>query len=226
MVGWITLVAWLACSIVGWAAGAPPQQPPAWLVAGVGFAAGVDSAVGAPPQQLPAWLVAGVGIGSLYQYFPSKEALVAGVVERHTQELLEVARDRFVKAEADPIETSARALVAAAIDAHRVDPTLHRVLAEEIPHTGRLANIDAVEQNSQVFLRGYLEAHRDEIDVADLDLAAFILVTTVEALTHSAVLRRPDLLANERVEGFVDEVARLVVRYLRIEGRRESAKRL
>ena len=169
--------------------------------------------------------MAGVGIGSLYQYFPSKEALVAGVVERHTQELLEVARDRFLKAAADPIETSARELVAAAIDAHRVDPRLHRVLAEEIPHTGRLANIDAVEQSSEVLLRGYLDAHRDETDIADLDLAAFILVTTVEALTHSAVLRRPDLLADETVEGFIDEVARLIVGYLRIEGRRKSAKR-
>ena len=31
--------------------------------------------------------VAGVSIGSLYQYFPSKEALVAAVIERHTHEL-------------------------------------------------------------------------------------------------------------------------------------------
>ena len=30
--------------------------------------------------------VAGVSVGSLYQYFPSKEALVAAVAERHQQE--------------------------------------------------------------------------------------------------------------------------------------------
>src|SRR5262244_3989532 len=84
--------------------------------------------------------VAGVGIGSLYQYFPSKEALVAGVVDRHAQELLQVARDSFLTAAAHPLETSLRELVAAGINAHRVDPKLHRVLAEEIPHTGRLAN--------------------------------------------------------------------------------------
>jgi hypothetical protein len=40
-------------------------------------------------------------------------------------------------------------------------------------------------------VRAYLEAHRDEIDVADFDLVAFVLVTVVEALTHAAVLRRP-----------------------------------
>lgn len=163
--------------------------------------------------------MAGVGIGSLYQYFPSKESLVAGVVERHTQELLRVARDSFLEAAAGPLETSVRELVAAAINAHRVDPTLHRVLAEEIPHSGRLANIDAVQESSQVFLRGYLEAHRDEIGVADLDLAAFVVVTIVEALTHSAVLRRPDVLADEKVEGFIDEATRLVLGYLQTDRR-------
>ena len=30
---------------------------------------------------------AGVSIGSLYQYFPSKEALVAAVIDHHTQEI-------------------------------------------------------------------------------------------------------------------------------------------
>src|SRR6516165_7192502 len=41
---------------------------------------------------------AGVSIGSLYQYFPSKEALVAGVIDRHTQEVAEVTRKAMVKA--------------------------------------------------------------------------------------------------------------------------------
>jgi AcrR family transcriptional regulator len=35
---------------------------------------------------------AGVSIGSLYQYFPSKEALVAAVIDRHHQELMQVVR--------------------------------------------------------------------------------------------------------------------------------------
>lgn len=159
--------------------------------------------------------VAGVSIGSLYQYFPSKEALVAAVIERHTRELSQVVLKALLKVAARPIEIAARELVAAAIDAHRVDPKLHRVLAEEVPRTGQLENIEAVERNARTLFRGYLEAHRSEIDVADLDLAAFILATTVEALTHSAVLRRPDIFADGKAAEFVDEVTGLVLRYLR-----------
>jgi AcrR family transcriptional regulator len=159
--------------------------------------------------------VAGVSIGSLYQYFPSKEALVAAVIDRHTQEISEVARNALVKMAARPLEVAAREFVSVAIDGHRVNPKLHGVLAEQIPHVGRLQKIVTLQQEGYALVRGYLEAHRDEIGVADLDLAAFVLVTVVEALSHAAVLRRPDILSEEKAARFVDDVTRLVVRYLR-----------
>jgi AcrR family transcriptional regulator len=168
---------------------------------------------------------AGVSIGSLYQYFPSKEAVVAAVIERHTRELSQVVLDALRNVSELPLEIGAYALITAAIDAHRIDPKLHRVLAEQVPRFGRLENIDAVEQNARTLVRAYLEGHRYEIEAADLDLAAFILTTTIEALTHSAVLHRPDVLADDRAKDFVDEVTRLVVRYLRTPLPQRSAQR-
>jgi AcrR family transcriptional regulator len=159
--------------------------------------------------------VAGVSIGSLYQYFPSKEALVAAVIDRHTQEVSQVTRNALFKVAARPIEVAAREFVSVAIDAHRVNPKLHGVLAEQIPRVGRLDNIEANVREGYALVRGYLEAHRDEIDVADPDIAAFICVTVIEALTHAAVLRRPDILTDDKARRFVDDVTRLLVRYLR-----------
>jgi AcrR family transcriptional regulator len=163
--------------------------------------------------------VAGVSIGSLYQYFPSKEALVAAVAERHQQQLSRVALAAMLKVAERPIEVGARELVSAAIEAHRVDPDLHRVLAEQVPRVGRLAEVDAVGRYAGTFVRGYLEAHRSEIDVPDLDLAAFVLTSTVESLTHNAVLHRPDVLSDDKAGSFVDEVTGLLLRYLRPLGR-------
>jgi AcrR family transcriptional regulator len=159
--------------------------------------------------------VAGVSIGSVYQYFPSKEALVAAVSERHSHDVLQLMRNALVKVAARPIEVAAREFVSVAIDAHRVNPKLHRVLAEQVPRIGRLENVEAINQDVYALIRGYFDAHRDEIDVTDLDVAAFICVTAVDALTHAAVLRRPDVLTDEKAEKFIDEVADLVVRYLR-----------
>lgn len=157
---------------------------------------------------------AGVSIGSLYQYFPSKEALVAAVIDRHHDELMEVARGTLAEVMSLPMEQAVRRLVAVAIEAHRVDPKLHRVLAEQIPRTGRLKNVELFNRENYAMFRSYLERHRDEIRTVDLDLASFVCVTTVEALTHRAVLHHPEVLAEESSATLVDEATRLLVRYL------------
>jgi AcrR family transcriptional regulator len=158
---------------------------------------------------------AGVSIGSLYQYYPCKEALVAAVIDRHNRQLIQIVRDALVDVAVAPIETAVRRLVAAAIAAHRLDPKLHRVLAEQIPRTGRLKDVEAFNRENYALMRAYLESHRDEVRAVDVELAAFVSVTAVEALTHSAVLHHPEVLADERVGTLVDEVTRLVVGYLR-----------
>src|SRR5260370_33139247 len=68
--------------------------------------------------------VAGVSIGSLYHYFPSKEPLIAAVIDRHTQEVSEVTRNALIKVAARPIEVAAREFVSRAIYAHRANPKL------------------------------------------------------------------------------------------------------
>ncbi|HEX2889412.1 TetR/AcrR family transcriptional regulator [Vineibacter terrae] len=158
---------------------------------------------------------AGVSIGSLYQYYPSKEALVAAVVDRHHQELMQIIRDALAEVAALPLEDAVRRLVTVAIEAHRIDPRLHRVVAEQIPRTGRLENVGAFNQETFALFKSYLERHRDELRAVDLGLAAFVCVTSIEALTHTAVLHRSDILSDEAVDTLVDEATRLVVGYLR-----------
>lgn len=158
--------------------------------------------------------VAGVSIGSLYQYYPSKEALVAAVIERHTQGLMEVVRVALAEVAGLSLEMAVRKLVSVAIDAHRIDPRLHRVLAEQIPRVGRLAKVETFNRDIYSLLRAYLEHRRNELRTVDLDMATFVCVTSIEALTHTAVLHRPEVLSDDEVGGLVDEVTRLVVRYL------------
>ncbi|HEY6515519.1 MAG TPA: TetR/AcrR family transcriptional regulator [Steroidobacteraceae bacterium] len=157
---------------------------------------------------------AGVSIGSLYQYFPSKEALVAAVIDRHKQELMQVAREALARVGKLPMEKAVRELVTLAIDTHRVDPRLHRVLAEQIPRTGRLKNVEAFNREYYTLFRAYLEDHRDEVRTIDPDLAAFICVTSIEALTHTAVLHHPEMLSDDATDALIEEATRLIVGYL------------
>jgi AcrR family transcriptional regulator len=159
--------------------------------------------------------VAGVSIGSLYQYFPGKEALVAAVIERHQQEIMQTVRGELAEVLAQPVEKAVRQLITVAVKAHRVDPRLHRVLAEQIPRVGRLEKLETFSRENYALFRVYLEGHRDELRVDDLDLASFVCVTSIEALTHNAVLHHSRFLADETMEALIDEGARLVTGYLK-----------
>lgn len=163
--------------------------------------------------------VAGVSVGSLYQYFPNKEALVAALVARHNREILQLVREALTEVASLDLPAAVRAMVAAALDAHLVDPALHRIFAEQVPRMGQLAEIEALERETFHLVRTYLENRRREIFVKDLDAATSILVTTVEALTHQFVITKPDARDGAR-DRFIDEVTRLLVGYLQPHRRR------
>jgi AcrR family transcriptional regulator len=164
---------------------------------------------------------AGVSIGSLYQYFPSKEALVAALLEVHIEKMAEILRAAFPRLATVPIDQAAEELVRLMVAAHSVEPALHKVFVEQVPRIGKLERVQDIEREMTGLVRAYLEPRRSQLAVTDLDLAAFIVVGTVESLTHAAVLSRPELLG----EPFVKEVSALVVRYLTGGGARRRARR-
>ncbi|MBR0817537.1 TetR/AcrR family transcriptional regulator [Bradyrhizobium liaoningense] len=157
--------------------------------------------------------IAGVSVGSLYQYFPSKEALV--VIDRHNDEIMQIVRAAFVEVADMPIEKAVRRLVTVAIEAHHIDPDLHRVLAEQIPRSGRLAEVEAFNHEVDGLVRAYLESHRKEMRKIDPGLAAFMCVSAIEAVAHNTVLNPAEMLSEKMVRTLVDETTRMVVGYLR-----------
>ena len=69
-------------------------------------------------------------------------------------------------------------------------------------------------------------SRRDELRLVDVGLAAFVCVTSIEALTHTAVLYRSDMLDDETVGTLVDEATRLVVGYLQVGAFRAVSPRI
>jgi AcrR family transcriptional regulator len=154
---------------------------------------------------------AGVSVGSLYQYFPSKEALVAALVERHVEAMMAVLAEALGRLGPMDLPRATREVVRLMLRAHAVEPALHRVLIEQVPRVGRLDRLHEVEDHAVALVRAWLEAHRAEVRPRDLERAAWVAVTAVEALTHRAVLSRPEALADPALE---EEMVQLVVRYL------------
>ncbi len=149
---------------------------------------------------------AGVSIGSLYQYFPNKDAVVRALVERHEARMLEVMRTHLGDLAGKDVREVTRALIEGLLDAHRVKPKLQKVLLE---HGGHEAS--SVDAAVEALVRAAVESRRIELAVNDVDVAAFLLVTAVRTACHRAVVERPDLLERP---AFVDELCDLVLRYI------------
>ena len=135
--------------------------------------------------------LAGVSVGSLYQYFPNKEALVSAVHTRHGEQMMAVIQRALTKAMDATLDDALAGLVEATVEAHRVDADLHRVLEEQL---GTMA-VDAIHDEYTDVMEDRIVAllarHRDEITAPDLKLAAYMLLNAAHALIHAVVLQRP-----------------------------------
>ncbi|MBS0447868.1 MAG: TetR family transcriptional regulator [Proteobacteria bacterium] len=134
---------------------------------------------------------AGVSVGSLYQYFPNKDALIAALHTRHIERMKAVIEAALARAMDTNLDDGLAGLIEGAVEAHRVEADLHRVLDQQM--TG-LGVVDAHDQFDAVLedrIVALLQRHRDAITVADLRLAAYMLNHSTHALIHTVVAQRP-----------------------------------
>jgi AcrR family transcriptional regulator len=155
--------------------------------------------------------IAGVSIGSLYQYFPSKDALVMALLERHCERMLGLLLRSSVDLADAPLEEAVRTYVRAIIEAHAFEPKLHQVLILQAITMG-LDHVAAIEQQARATVVAFLERRQSEILPDDLEMAAYVLVSAVEAATHRALLENPHDVPWESMER---EICALILRYLR-----------
>jgi len=154
---------------------------------------------------------AGVSIGSLYQYFPNKESLVAALIEQHIEQMNAAILAELARVAKLPIAEAARSVIELTIRAHAIEPELHQVLTEQVPRVGRLAKLRELDEISHRVISGLLHARKDELAIGDPDLVGFVLVSAIESIVHRAALLHPHRLRDPRL---VDEATRLVTRYL------------
>jgi AcrR family transcriptional regulator len=165
--------------------------------------------------------LAGVSIGSLYEYFPNKDAMVVALVER------ELERERasllaIVEPAAKPGELAAQlqAFVETLVELHARRPALHRILFDQAAHPPAAhACVLRFEESLAHALAVSLRHARPSL--RDPDTTAHLIVQTTESLAHRYVLRGIHDLDRA---GFVAELTRLLVGYVGVEPARGSKR--
>jgi AcrR family transcriptional regulator len=150
---------------------------------------------------------AGLSVGSLYQYFPNKDAVLAELVRRHVQAGADVLAQLPVDG---PLEDLLSAAVRALAGLHREDQRLHRVLFEQAPRPADvLEDLHRAEAAYVALLAARLAAD-PTVRAADPEVAARLVVWTLESLVHRAA-------AAGRLDdpGLLDDVVAMLVSHLR-----------
>src|SRR5262249_28015470 len=118
---------------------------------------------------------AGVSIGTLYQYVPDKEALVAEVRRRYEDAFRERLLEIVQRAGSMRVAEAVALFVRTLIDIHAENPGLHNAVST--------AGIAATERRLlQQVAASWLDARRDEVRRPNRALAAAVALDVAESL--------------------------------------------
>ncbi|NGN63519.1 TetR/AcrR family transcriptional regulator [Streptomyces sp. A7024] len=135
---------------------------------------------------------AGVSIGSLYQYFPNKDALLYALGEQHMRHLvaeMDGVLESLRRTE-PPLEDTVRRFVGALVDLHLAEPHTHRLLFDQAPRPPEAARqLREIQQGMAAEVAGHLR--RLDAGGPGYDLTALLLVQSVEGMLHGALLEPP-----------------------------------
>jgi AcrR family transcriptional regulator len=151
---------------------------------------------------------AGVSVGSLYQYFPHKEALIAALIERHVAEMGAASEQMLAAAGDLPLPDAIRAMIGLLMELALGPQPLHAVLAGLLPRLGPLEQLDALEtqmiERTRAWLvsRGLGERAQER--------------ATLAVLSMQSVLRAPGFhaLAPPQREALGEELERMLLAML------------
>lgn len=157
---------------------------------------------------------AGVSIGTLYQYFANKEALIGLLLEQYLEEQFAELATRLADTVSFDmtLEEAVPHIIHAMLEAKMVRPELSRALFTQAPSYGHIELLDAWNTQAEPMVAAALAARPDEVRDLDPDMAAYLLNNAMHGIIHATVMSRPDLLESDAL---ANEICELVLRYLR-----------
>lgn len=158
--------------------------------------------------------VAGASVGSLYQYFPTREALVAALVERELEQDMAGADALFEGLREAPLADIFELMTTGVIATTLARRELHRVLLPmvEAVHRERLVrqSRDHMTERMLAFAharRGELAEHLRECAPERREAAVFVALRAFELAFNAAKVERPELL---EAPHFAEDLVRIL----------------
>jgi AcrR family transcriptional regulator len=156
--------------------------------------------------------VAGVGIGSLYEYFPGKRALVAAVVEREVDAFMVALEREMLATLGRPFPEALRVALGAALDQLQARSDLVRLLLAEYPYMGQLSTIARLPRRVAELAARCLRRWGDELSFGDDPANVYVLANMLGGVYLSQTLAPAALVSRAEM---LDALTEILMRVLR-----------
>lgn len=151
---------------------------------------------------------ADISPGSLYQYFPNKDVIIAAIVDDYTDQIARTVTTHLVEHVGKPAELGTmRQTLAVLLDAMSEQPELLRAMIEHTPRLGLGNKIVDFEQRVGELALAHLQLRDQRPEHPNT--VVWIAVRAVEHLAIRYVLDQPPIDHDE----FLDELTALFGRY-------------
>ena len=157
---------------------------------------------------------AGVSIGSLYQYFPNKDAIISALIEQEVSKVATGIRAVLRESMELPLEEASRAAFTYLLVNFREKKELFYSLPKRTPELIELTQNLSVEKFTHQTNLSLLEQHRDEIEVSDLETALVTLEISILANIRKYIMGEHVAQSDEE---FIDLMSRLSTAFLKYE---------
>ena len=157
--------------------------------------------------------LAGVSVGSLYQYFPNKDAILAALLGRHMAEVERVIDESLVELldPKRPLRDAVGRMLHRFVALHERDPLLTRAVEQQVGQMPRLPETrHHAEQEYVATLQRVLEGRR-EVRPGDRQLMARVLFEATETVVAWLAHGRAGDLDRQAA---LDEAVELICRYV------------
>lgn len=161
----------------------------------------------------------GVAVGSLYQYFPNRDAILARLAEEEARCESKATQEYYASVRKLPlVELLSRSI-------ERVVANERRMMAlggdfyqrysrhyQVCQRVGRVRSGDVLDAGTlTVDTAHILRQHSDEIGETDTDLAAYLLARGIPVMLGAMVAEYPELLDSPRLTAMLGRIAAAVI---------------
>lgn len=194
----------------------PPQQPRSRATVSAILDAAIrvlerEGSEGATTSRVAE--VAGVSVGTLYQYFSNRDAIIDALQDREFARATETINRVLLGGAASPVPDRqlAQVVIEELLKLYRAAPALHRLLAVEGLRVADSERVQAFDLRMVTLIRSYLSLAGAALVRKNLDAAAFVVYQSVRATMLGYLLEEP---AGVNDAAIVEELSSMLTAYL------------